>query len=179
MSCLAEDIIGQTHIQAKGQIKLQQEHTTKGPHLNIQVKSWGKCISVVAAMKLSAEIKPCGLQLVQQKGSFKATAGVVEPCLIKVGESKSPLCEIQIPAGMEGQAGSNKGINVGLSEVELENVAAEQNDKINIEHGGTGQLAGDGIMMISLPGHPLCPLATNEEATLTGLELRVVSAKAI
>src|ERR1700686_4639563 len=52
------EIKAQWQIQGAGQIKEQQKITTKGPHLQIQVKEWGKCEADEDA-KLQATVSEC------------------------------------------------------------------------------------------------------------------------
>src|SRR6202140_340206 len=77
------EVKAQWQIQGAGQIKEQQKITTKGPHLQIQVKEWGKCEASVGSI-IPAIVSECDFQLVQQAGSFTATGGVSKrPCVIK------------------------------------------------------------------------------------------------
>jgi hypothetical protein len=179
IKCPASEIEAQWHIQKKGPIKLQQEVTTEGPHLQIQVKNWGSnCLAEIGTTKVGAgelKIKECGVQLVQVKGSLSPTGGVVTPCLIKLGS----LCEVQVPSGMETSSESDKGINVGLSKGKLENKASNIFGTINVESGGAGGLAGEGIFAESVGKNALCTLKkSTEEATLTGLEFELEGIKA-
>jgi len=170
------EIKAQWQIQGAGQIKEQQKITTKGPHLQIQVKAWGKCEAEVGTNILPATVSECDFQLVQQAGVFKATGGVSKrPCVIT-----AEPCRIQVPVGMEKTQNSGTGINVGLKEVELSNVGKNQLDKATVMEGGEGQLAGKGVFAQSTSGNPLCPLvAATEEATLTGLEFEAEEVKAV
>jgi hypothetical protein len=186
--CPLNELKAQWYLQTKGQIKEhqkngKQEPTTEGPHLNIQIK-WGNkafdCKTKAAGVEnVAMNITACELQLVQQKGSLTATAGVVTPCLITVGEGASPLCALQIPAGMETQSGSNEGINVGLTTTVLENRLENQFDKGTINAGGKGSAPGEGIHVVQQGTHSLCPVATNEEAELLGLELEAEKVNAV
>jgi hypothetical protein len=168
VECVANEIKATWSIQTKGQIKIHEKEgkqlqTKTGPHLHINILSWGKC---KAAGTVEAKVSPCELQLVQEKGILKATGGVVTPCIIKV---EALGCTILVPAGMEKSPQSNEGLNVGLKEVELENNVNNQKDKVNI----SGQ-----ILAILAAGGGGCP-ATNSTASLTGLEFEVEGAKAI
>ena len=181
VECPTNEIKAQYHIQTKGQLKNhgqevgKQEQTTEGPHLAIQVKEWGKCESEITGQKnrLEAKVKECDFQIVQQKGSFEATGGIITGCFVKIGPEKEPLCEIQVPAGMEKQPGSNEGINVGLKEIKLSNVGKNVLAKANINGGGLaqkGERTGK-IFAYSVGKNALCPLSKHtEEATLEGLE---------
>lgn len=179
VTCPKEEVKGIWSIQTKGQIKEQrvngkQELTTFGPHLNIQVKSWGAgCTATVGSTIFKAgevEVKPCELQLVQQKESFTATGGVVTPCLVKIGIGVANLCEVQVPAGMEKQAGSNEGQNVGLLETKLSEVGANQLDKVNTK----------GILAYSVGKNSLCTLThSTNTAELVGLEFEAEGVKAV
>jgi len=174
IKCPAAEIKAQWQIQGAGQIKEQQKVTTKGPHLQIQIKSWGTgCVSGVAP----AEVSECDFQLVQQAGVFTATAGVSKrPCVVKI---PAAACTIQIPQGMEAPQGSGKGINVGLKAVALSNVGANQLDKVSITKtaGGQGQLAGEGIFAQASGS---CPKTTpTEEAELLELEFEAEGVKAV
>jgi hypothetical protein len=181
VKCPAAEIEAQWHIQKTGPIKLQQEATTEGPHLQIQVKNWGpKCVAEIGTSKIAAgevKVKECDFQLVQAtKGSTTPTGGVVTPCLIVIGA----LCEVQIPAGMETSSESGKGINVGLSKGLIENKGSNILGKVNAESGGTGGLAGEGIFAESVGKNALCTLKkVTEEATLTGLEGELEGVKAV
>jgi hypothetical protein len=180
IKCPAKEILAKWAIQTAGQIKEhqvngKQELTTFGPHLNLDVTSWGpNCVAEIGGTKIAAGeivVSECELQVVQAKGSFVATGGVVKGCLVKIGKGVKPLCVIQVPAGMETSAESGKGINVGLSKVALENSGTNLLAKVNAETGGTGQLAGEGIFAQSVGTNALCTLKkSTEEATLTGLE---------
>jgi hypothetical protein len=169
-------------LQTKGQIKKHQQNgeqllTTAGPHLYIQVKNWGACKAEISGTTLEAKVSACEFQLVQtQKGSLTATGGSVNTCVIT-----TEICVLQIPAAMEKAPGSNEGINVGLKEISLENNAAKTNqiDRVNIKSGGTGQLAGEGIMVQRGSGSKtLCPISSNEEGELLGLEFEALGIKA-
>jgi hypothetical protein len=171
------EIKAQWQIQGAGQIKEQQKITTSGPHLQIQVKSWGKsCLANEAA---PAEISECDFQLVQQAGVFTATAGVSKrSCVIAVPATS---CSIQIPQGMEAPQGSGKGINVGLKTVALTNSGTNQIDKATISGGGQGQLPGEGIFGQSFGAGcaTVGIAASSEEATLTGFEFTAEGVKAV
>jgi hypothetical protein len=185
--CPVEEVKAQFHIQTKGQLKNhgqesgKQEPTTFGPHLAIQVKSWGKgCTTTVGKNPegLKTEVEPCSLQLVQQKESLEATGGVISTCIVRI----PGLCELQIPAGMEKQPGSNQGINVGLKEITLENVKGGQIDKVNAHTGGLDQKGEftDGIYanVRKLSANCVLPnLITNAE--LLGLEFEAEGASAV
>src|SRR6202140_3225595 len=171
----AAEIKVQWQIQGAGQIKEQQKITTKGPHLQLQVKSWGKCEAIVGTTKLPATVSECAFQLVQQAGVMKATGGVSKrPCVIK-----AEPCQIQVPIGMEKTQNSGTGINVGLKEIELANVGKNQLDKVKITEGGEAQ-GGKGVFAQSTSGNPLCPLAgSSATGTLTGLEFEAEEVKAV
>jgi hypothetical protein len=184
VTCPAKEIVAQWHIGKAAPIKVQQEATTEGPHLNLQVKKWGPdCTAEIGTTKIAAgeiEVKECDFQLVQEKGSFTPTGGVATPCLLKIGKGATPLCEIQVPAGMETSSGSGKGINVGLSKGTLENKGANIFGKINAEEGGTGELAGKAIFAESVGKNALCTLKkVTEESTLTSLEGELEGVKAV
>jgi hypothetical protein len=172
VKCPPNEIVGTWSIQTKGEIKIhnkegKQEETKFGPHLHLNITSWGpNCVATIGGTKFKAgevKVTPCELQLVQQKGSFTATAGVVTACRIEVS-----ICTIIIPAGMEKQQGSNEGINVGLKEVTLSNSGSNQIDKVNV----TGIRA-------EKQANALCPLPTLGEASLTGFVFTVEGAKAV
>jgi hypothetical protein len=187
IKCPAKEIVATWAIQTAGQIKEhqingKQELTTFGPHLHIVVTKWGpNCIAEIGTTKIGVGgviVKPCEFQLVQEKTSLVATGGVVTPCLVKIGTG-SPLCEIQVPAGMETSAESGKGINVGLSKIALENKGTNLLGKINATSGGTGQLAGEAVFAQSVGTNPLCTLKkVTEEATLTGVEAEATGVNA-
>ena len=167
IKCPASEIKASWAIQSAGQIKEhqvngKQELTTFGPHQNLVVSNWGtNCVAEIGTTKIAAGeivVKACELQVVQAKESFVATGGVVTPCLVKIGKGAKPLCEIQVPAGMETSAESGKGINVGLSKATLENKGANIFGKINAESGGVGQLAGEGVYAASVGTNSLCTL---------------------
>src|ERR1700686_3422160 len=156
----------QWQIQGAGQIKEQQKITTKGPHLQLQVKSWGKCEAEIIGGALPIVISECNFQLVQQAGTFTATAGISKhPCIME-----TMGCVIQIPIGMEKTQNSGTGINVGLKLVELSNVGKNQLGKVSIAEGGEGQRSGAGIFAQSTSSNPICVLSTSEELSLTGFE---------
>jgi hypothetical protein len=188
VECPLNELKGQWYLQTKGQIKEhqkngKQEPTTEGPHLNIQIK-WGNkafnCKTKAAGIEgVSTNVSACELQLVQQKGVFTATGGVVTPCLITVGEGASPLCALQVPAGMEAQPGSNEGINVGLTKTILENKLENQFDKVATKEGGKGSAPGEGVYVVQQGTHALCPVTTNEEGELTGVELEAEKVNAV
>ncbi|HEV3071427.1 MAG TPA: hypothetical protein VGY76_08390 [Solirubrobacteraceae bacterium] len=172
VKCPPNEIEGKWSIQTKGEIKIhlkeeKQLETKFGPHLHLNVTNWGKnCVASIGTTKFKAgevKISPCELQLVQEKGVFTATAGVVTACRIEVA-----ICTIIVPAGMEKQQGSNEGINVGLKEVKLENSGSNQIDKANV----TGVRA-------EKQANALCPLATVGAASLTGFVFTVEGAKAV
>jgi hypothetical protein len=166
-------------IQTKGQIKIhekegKQEQTKVGPHLHIKVLKWGsECKATVGSSEFKkVTVSPCELQLVQERGSFVANGGVVTECVVKVNEeSGATFCEIRVPAGLETSPQSNKGHNVGLAEIKLENIGLNnQLDKTNVT--GVQTLRGAG-------SKTLCPIANNETSKLEGLEFEVEGAKAI
>jgi hypothetical protein len=175
--CVASEIKAQWQIQGAGQIKAQQKITTSGPHLQVQVKSWGKgCLFDEAA---PIEISECDFQLVQQAGVFTATTGVSKrACVLAIPAAS---CTIQIPPGMEAPSGSGKGINVGLKSVALTNSGTNQIDKATISGGGQGQLPGEGIFgQSSGAGCAASGIAaSSEEATLTGFEFTAEGVKAV
>ena len=174
--CITEEIKAIWYLQTKGQIKEhqkngKQEPTTKGPHLHIQIKSWGKgCTAKIDKETFVVEISSCELQWVQAKGSFTATAGFVTGCLLKFGTTKPPLCEIQIPPGMEKAPESNEGINVGLREVSLENIGKNQLDIVNVK---------ESILANSIGTNALCPLAKSFDMSIVGFELEAEGIKAV
>jgi hypothetical protein len=159
--CNAKEIKAQYLIQGKAQIKQQASLTTSGAQLGVQVKEWGKCTATVASTKVAAEIKPCSLRV------SGAGVGVETSCLIKMGSAKEILCELQIPAGMETEGNSGRGINVGLEQAKLENQGGNMLATVNLTGGGKGELAGESILA-DRGGSALCPLKTNEELTLEG-----------
>jgi len=169
----AAEIKAQWILEGAGQIKEQQKATTKGPHLQLQVKSWGKCEATVKGTTVAATVGECDFRLVQQAGVFTATGGVsTMPCVIKTS-----ICLIQVPVGMEKSQNSGTGINVGLKTVELSNVGSNQLDKAKITEGGEGQL-GTGIFAQS--SGAFCPLAASSgTGTLTGLEFEAEGVKAV
>lgn len=174
--CPPAEIVGQYHIQKKGQIKQQQTATTEGPHLQIQIKSWGKgCEAELLKSKVPVEIKPCGFQAVQRQ-TTEATGGVSEACLIKVGGEK-PICELQLPVGMETAKASNQGINVGLKEIKLSNNGGNLLSTGVLSGGGRGQLGEKGFV-VQIPGHPLCPIKTNENGEISGGEGEAIGVNA-
>jgi hypothetical protein len=168
--CPAEGVTVTWSIQTKGQIKQHQVEekqlkTKFGPHLNLAFK-WGTgCTSEILGEKVKATVSDCELQLVQQKGSLVATGGVVTLCVVKAGP-----CVIQVPAGMEKQAGSNEGVNVGLKETKLVNKENIQLDEVSV--GGIQALRGSGSLST-------CPLSNNETAELKGAVIEVIGAKAV
>lgn len=179
VTCPKEEIKAQYHIQTKGQIKGQQKQTTKGPHLLIQVKSWGtKCKATVLGLGIPTTVKPCDFQLVQRTSEGQkeagspalASGGVATSCLLKIGVNpEEPTCELQIPTGMETAQETDQGINVGLETAELKNSGANLIAKINATKGGKGQL-GTGIRVEPVGGKG-CPITSvNEGGTLTGVE---------
>ena len=169
------EINAQWQIQGAGQIKEQQKITTKGPHLQIQVKAWGKCEATIGTTKLPMTVSECDVQLVQQAGVFKGSGGVSKrPCVIK-----AEPCQIQIPIGMEKTQNSGTGINVGLKSLELSNVGKNQLDKVKVTEGGEAQ-GGKGIFAQSTSGNPLCPLAASSSTgTFTGFEFEAEEVKAV
>jgi hypothetical protein len=173
VKCPASEIQGEWSIQTKGQIKQHLKQNGKnpqllaeeGPHQHIQLK-WGtNCIAEIGTTKFKAgEIKwsQCEFQLIQpQKGTGPTTvkAGIVTECRMKM-----PTCEIIIPAGMEKEAGSGEGINVGLNEVKI-----EKNGTTAIKGGGsiTGIFAQKQV-------NALCSLTTNQKAELVGFEFEEI-----
>ncbi len=184
--CPENEIKSTWHIQTAGQIKIhqkggKQELTTEGPHLNIQVK-WGNkefdCKAKVSGTETVTNVKACELQLVQAKEALVANGGVVTPCIIKIGNGTKAVCEFEVPSGMEKAPESNEGINVGLTETKLLNVGSNQLDEVEVAKGGKGQL-GTGIRVNQIPGHALCPVKTNEEASLKGLKFEAENVKEI
>jgi hypothetical protein len=180
IECPTNEIKAQWYLQTKGQIKEhqkngKQEPTTEGPHLNIQIK-WGNktfnCKTKATGIEnIATNVSACELQLVQQKGVLAATGGVVTTCVVTIGEGAKPLCVLAAVAGMEKQAGSNEGINVGLTTTVLENkLETNQFDKVEVEAGGKGQLGGGGIYLSQQGTNALCPVSTNESGHLKGLE---------
>jgi len=169
------EVKAQWQIQGAGQIKEQQKITTKGPHLQLQVKEWGKCEATIGTSKLPATVSECDFQLVQQAGIFTATGGVSKsPCVVK-----AEPCQIQVPIGMEKTQNSGTGINVGLKTISLSGVGKNQLDKANITEGGEAQ-GGKGVFSQSTSGNPLCPLAgSSATGTLTGLEFEAEEVKAV
>lgn len=170
VKCPANEVVARWSIQTAGQIKIhekegKQEQTNLGPHLNIQVKSWGaNCKAKIGeAAEVKAEVKACELQLVQSKGSFTATGGVVTECRIKAAN-----CESIVPAGMEKSPESGEGINVGLKEAVLENITPNQLDKVNVTGVRAEKQANAG-----------CVLTTVQKAELTGLEFEAEGVKAV
>jgi hypothetical protein len=143
------------------------------------VKSWGKCETNVAGIKVPAEIKPCNLQMTQQSKTT-ASDGIVSACLIKM-ESKESLCEIQIPAGMETDPETDSGINVGLLESAF-TAGPSSTIKVNITRGGRGEPAGGGLYASGAGKGILCvvPKAT-QKAGLTGFQFEAegLSASAV
>jgi len=169
------EVKAQWQIQGAGQIKEQQKITTKGPHLQIQVKAWGKCEATVGTTKLPATVSECDFQLVQQTG-LSATGGVSkQPCVIT-----AEPCKIQVPIGMEKTQNSGTGINVGLKTITLSNVNTKnQLDEVNITEGGEAQ-GGKGVFAQSTSGNPLCPLAgSSATGTLTGLKFEAEEVKVV
>jgi hypothetical protein len=177
VTCVASEIESQWHIQSEGQIKQQQKAATEGPILLIQVKSWGKCTTKISGEKgLTTEIKPCDLRMYQNT-TGEASTGIATSCMLTIGtESKEPICEARIPAGMETEAESNEGINVGLLEAAL-NEAASLKSKVNVTRGGLGQAEGEGIFIQKIGKNVLCALPTaTEKAELVGMELEAEGA---
>ena len=188
IKCVEKEIKGQYHIQTKGQIKEhevgnKQKQATEGPHLIIQIKSWGKCKAVVTGLGVPAEVKACDFQLVQrtsvgQKAAeplvATASGGVLTTCLLKIGiKTAEPICELQIPPGMETAKESDQGINVGLEETKLENSGANILATVSVTKGGTGQL-GKGVRVEVVGGKKECPLTTNENGKLTELKAELL-----
>ena len=171
VTCVASEIKSQWHIGEYGQIKLQQKDFTSGLDMQLQVKNWGKCSAKVAGKALAAEIKECGIRIVQYEPEI-GYGGLVAPCLVKIGtETKEAICEMQVPAGMETEAESDEGINVGLYGIAFDK-AAPLIMKVNIASGGLGGAKGEGIFMQQAGKHLLCPLpAVTEEAELVGMEV--------
>jgi hypothetical protein len=54
VKCPQEGIKAQWHI-GKGQIKLALTEETEGSFMNIQVKSWGKCVTLIGSEKFPTE----------------------------------------------------------------------------------------------------------------------------
>src|ERR1700686_1385283 len=169
------EVKAQWQIQGAGQIKEQQKITTKGPHLQLQVKEWGKCEATIGTSKLPATVSECDFQLVQQAGIFTATGGVSKsPCVVK-----AEPCQIQVPIGMEKTQNSGPGINVGLKTISLSGEGKNQLDKANITEGGEAK-GGKGIFAQSTSSNPLCPLAASSAtASLTGFEFEAEEVKAV
>ncbi len=169
--CVASEIKSQWHIETNAQIKQAQKEATKGLDLLLQVKNWGKCSAKVAGKALASEIKECDIRVVQDESGL-GYGGVVTPCLVKIGtEGKEAICEMQIPAGMETEAESDEGINVGLKEIAFDK-AAPLVLKVNMASGGLGEATEEGIFMQQAGKHLLCPLpAATEEAELVGMEV--------
>jgi hypothetical protein len=166
VKCVAKEIEGLWSIQTKGQIKDhenqetgKQVQTKWGPHLTIQIKTWGSgCKAKIGgASEIAAEVKPCRLQAVDpQKGSTTATGGVETECVIKAGN-----CELHVPAGMEKEPGSGEGINVGLHEIKFENSGNNLLGKINVT----------GVHAEKQPNTPGCPLLSGaHNASLSEVE---------
>ncbi len=178
VTCPANETQATWSIQTKGQIKDhenqltgKQVQTKFGPHLNIKIYNWGAaCKAKIGTVgEFAAEVKPCELQLVQQKESLTATGGVVTTCVVKAGP-----CVIQVPAGMEIEPGSNKGINVGLPETELKNKVNGQ------EFTQFDKVATKGVLAQRGSGsNALCPVVTNENSELKGLEFELQGVKAV
>jgi hypothetical protein len=171
VKCPAGEIQGEWSIQTKGQIKIHNREekqilTNEGPHLNVQVK-WGhNCEAAIGGTTFKAgeiKIPQCELQLAQQKGSEKATAGVVTGCRVEV-----PTCTIIVPAGMEKEPGSNEGINVGLKEVSLVNSG---NNMI-----GVGPTIG---IFAYKQANASCPLTTDQKIEVKGFEFEAKNVNAI
>jgi len=173
VTCLPEEVKAIWYLQTAGQIKEhqkngKQELTTKGPHLHIQVKEWGKgCVTKIGKEVLASTVSPCEFQIVQAKESFIATGGVVTGCLLKIGS----LCEVQVPPGMEKAPESNEGINVGLKEITLENIGKNQLDLVNVKGS---------IYANSIGKNALCPLPKPiTTGSLVGLEFEAEGVKAV
>ena len=171
VTCAASEIKGQWHIATNAQIKQTQKEATKGLDLLLQVKNWGKCSAKIGKEAFGAEIKECDIRIVQVESEI-GYGGVVSPCFVKIGtEGKEALCELQIPAGMETEAESDEGINVGLKEATF-NKTAPLILKVNLATGGLGGAEGEGIFVQQIGKHLLCPvLKTTEEAELVGMEV--------
>jgi hypothetical protein len=181
VKCPAVGIISQWVIEGSGQLKQQRKVTTSGPNLLLQVKSWGSgceaSVGVVNNIK-PVSISECNFLITQQAASLEPVFATVSGCLIKVGTGAPPLCEIQIPAGMESPT-SGRGINVGLKKTELKNETGDVFGKLNIATGGEGQRPGEGIFAESVGSNALCTLKpVTEEATLTGYEIEFSGIKA-
>jgi hypothetical protein len=170
-TCAASEVKSQWHIEVAGQIKQQQKETTSGPDLLLQIKNWGKCSTKIGSSgSFATEIKECDLRIVQGESEV-GYGGVVTPCLVKIGtEGKEVLCEMQIPAGMEDEAESDEGINVGLSETTFDK-GAPLIAKVNMASGGLGQAAGEGMLVQQASKRVLCPLPASENAELDGMEV--------
>jgi hypothetical protein len=170
LKCVASEIKATWNIQTKGQIKIhlkeeKQLKTKFGPHLNITVANWGKCTEVIGGVTVEVAISACELQLVQDKGSFVATLGIVTPCVMKAPAAE---CTIVLPAGMEKAPQSNTGWNIGLKETKLENSGANQKDVVGIK---------EQILAIQIGAGAICP-TTNSKASLTGFEFTAEGVKA-
>src|ERR1700682_4478485 len=81
IKCVEKEIKGQYHIQTKGQIKEhevgnKQKQATEGPHLIIQIKSWGKCKATILGISIPAEVKGCDFQLVQRTSVGQKEANI-------------------------------------------------------------------------------------------------------
>lgn|GEM_PF-2029126 len=170
-TCVAKEVEGQWHIQVKGQIKQQLQEDTAGPQLLVQVKSWGKCETKISGGKgLVTEIKPCNMRMVQ-RSSGEGSVGLSTSCLLRIGtETKEPLCEIQMPAGMETKAESDRGINVGLLESKYTK-SPNLKAKLNVAKAGTGGPEGEGIYAQSVGSNAACALPkVTEKTELIGVE---------
>src|ERR1700704_9256 len=177
-TCAAKEVEGQWHIQKKGQIKKQEQETTEGTRLLIQIKNWGKCETKISGGAGQAtQIKSCSISMIQVQTKI-ATGGVVTPCLARIGEPQNPLCEIQVPAGMETQPEANKGINVGLAEA-IFSTALNLKAKVNLTKGGVGGPEGEGLYVESVGKNALCTLPkVTEKAELVGLEMEAENLEA-
>jgi len=160
VECPASGIEAQYQIQVKGQIKRQLESTKKGPYLNIQVKNWGNCTTLIGMNQTKDKVKPCGFREAQRQ-TTEASIGVAEGCTIAIGE-EPVVCEFQLPTGMETASESDQGINVGLKKATLANTGNNQKNEIVLNGGGRGQLAGEGLFFVQIPNHVLCGVSNNE-----------------
>jgi hypothetical protein len=110
---------GEWRLQSKGkfeerQKKGNQEKTTEGPHLYLQIKEWTNCTGTLG---LHTELegivaKACEFQLEQpEKTVSKGTITIVTECVYKIAK---PECEIKIFAAKEPEK-----VNYLLKEIVL------------------------------------------------------------
>lgn len=166
--CVPSEIESQWHIQAKGQIKQQLAEGTKGPNLEVQVKNWGKCKTLISGKEeFPTTIKPCALRVTQQQLE-KGTGGVKTSCLLTL-KSGAAECNFQVPAGMETAAESGQGINVGLKEINFKNNGANLLSKVNINGGGVQQKSEK--VFVQTSGATICSVGSTGTAELLGMEL--------